>query len=152
MSPNLTSATLIARAASTARTRQRARGGNLSTFAQAQQAAKYLLARTRLRPRIAVVLGSGLGAFADSLANPALIDYRNIPHFPVSTAIGHAGRLVIGTLQGVPAGTSSFLRRLLPRTGNLSHARACATGHPHRDTHQCRWRYLHRLSPRLLSA
>jgi len=102
MSPNLTSATIIARAASTARTRQRARGANLSTFAQAQQAAKYILARTRVRPRIAVVLGSGLGGFADSLENPAIIDYRNIPHFPVSTAIGHAGRLVIGTLQGVP--------------------------------------------------
>src|SRR3984893_17518946 len=91
MSPNLTSATL-----------RRARGANLSTFAQAQQAAKYILARNRLRPRIAVVLGSGLGAFADSLPTPAIIDYRNIPHFPVSTAIGHAGRLVIGTLQGVP--------------------------------------------------
>jgi purine-nucleoside phosphorylase len=91
MSPNLTSAAL-----------ERARGANRSTFAQAQQAAKHILARTKLRPRIAVVLGSGLGAFADSLANPAIIDYRNIPHFPVSTAIGHAGRLVIGTLQGVP--------------------------------------------------
>jgi purine-nucleoside phosphorylase len=60
------------------------------------------LGRTRLRPRIAVVLGSGLGAFADSLADATRIDYRQIPHFPVSTAIGHAGRLVMGAVQGVP--------------------------------------------------
>ncbi len=73
-----------------------------SPFAQATSAAKYILARTRLRPRIAVVLGSGLGAFADSLTVATRIDYRQIPHFPVSTAIGHAGRLVIGTVQGVP--------------------------------------------------
>src|ERR1700692_2210347 len=83
-------------------TLQRAKGRNLSAFAQAQRAAKYILARTRLRPRIAVVLGSGLGAFADSLVDAAIIDYRSIPHFPISTAIGHAGRLLMGTLQGVP--------------------------------------------------
>jgi purine-nucleoside phosphorylase len=73
-----------------------------SPFAQATSAAKYILARTRLRPRVAVVLGSGLGAFADSLTGATRIDYCHIPHFPVSTAIGHAGRLVIGSVQGVP--------------------------------------------------
>jgi purine-nucleoside phosphorylase len=73
-----------------------------SPFAQATLAAKYILGRTRLRPRVAIVLGSGLGAFADSLADATRIDYRQIPHFPVSTAIGHAGRLVMGAVQGVP--------------------------------------------------
>ena len=81
---------------------RRRKAADLSAFAQAQRAAKYILQRTRLRPRIAVVLGSGLGAFADTLANATIIDYRAIPFFPVSTAIGHAGRLVMGTLQEVP--------------------------------------------------
>jgi purine-nucleoside phosphorylase len=52
-------------------------------------------------PRIAVVLGSGLGAFADELKDAVVIHYADIPHFPHSTAIGHAGRLVIGTLGGL---------------------------------------------------
>ena len=49
-------------------------------------------------PTVAVVLGSGLGAFADELAEAVAIPYSEIPHFPRSTAIGHAGRLVIGKL------------------------------------------------------
>ena len=50
------------------------------------------------RPRIAVVLGSGLGAFADELASRLEVPYSEIPHWPVSTAVGHAGRLVFGKL------------------------------------------------------
>jgi purine-nucleoside phosphorylase len=65
-------------------------------FTRASRAAKFILARTKFRPRIGLVLGSGLGAFADDLASAARIDYRRIPHFPLSTAIGHAGKLVIG--------------------------------------------------------
>ena len=67
-----------------------------NSFAQASQAAKFILSKTKLRPKIGLVLGSGLGAFADDLASAAKIDYKRIPHFPRSTAIGHAGRLVIG--------------------------------------------------------
>jgi purine-nucleoside phosphorylase len=52
-------------------------------------------------PTVAVVLGSGLGAFADELKDAVVIHYADIPHFPHSTAIGHAGRLVIGTLGGL---------------------------------------------------
>ena len=55
-----------------------------------------------VRPRIAVVLGSGLGAFADSVENPVSIPYRDIPDWPISTAIGHAGKLVTGTIEGLP--------------------------------------------------
>lgn len=51
-------------------------------------------------PDAAVVLGSGLGAFADSLKSPEVIPYEQIPHWPASTAPGHAGRLVSGTLEG----------------------------------------------------
>jgi purine-nucleoside phosphorylase len=71
-------------------------------FARAERAAKYILSKTRLRPRIGLVLGSGLGAFADEFANAARIDYKRIPHFPVSTAVGHAGKLVIGEVGEVP--------------------------------------------------
>src|SRR5688572_30478833 len=54
-----------------------------------------------LRPTVGLVLGSGLGAFADTLKNPAVIEYGDIPHFPVSAIEGHAGRLVVGELHGV---------------------------------------------------
>ncbi len=65
-------------------------------FARAERAAKFILAKTKLRPKIALVLGSGLGAFADELTDATRIPYEKIPGFPRSTAIGHAGRLVIG--------------------------------------------------------
>jgi purine-nucleoside phosphorylase len=53
------------------------------------------------RPRIAVVLGSGLGAFADELSARYEVPYTEIPHWPVSTAVGHAGRLVFGRIGGL---------------------------------------------------
>ena len=71
-------------------------------FARAERAAKFLLSKTRLRPRVVLVLGSGLGAFADEFDAAARIDYKKVPHFPRSTAIGHAGRLVIGKVGAVP--------------------------------------------------
>jgi len=70
-------------------------------FAHAERSAKYILSRTKLRPRIGLVLGSGLGAFADEFSSATRMDYKKIPHFPVSTAIGHAGRLVIGKVGDV---------------------------------------------------
>ncbi|HVS74082.1 MAG TPA: purine-nucleoside phosphorylase [Candidatus Acidoferrales bacterium] len=71
-------------------------------FSRASRAAKFILGKTKLRPRIAIVLGSGLGGFADEFERAVKIPYAKIPHFPRSTAIGHAGRLVIGTVGGVP--------------------------------------------------
>jgi purine-nucleoside phosphorylase len=68
-------------------------------FARANAAAKYILARTKLRPRIGIVLGSGLGGFADELTDATRTPYARIPNFPRSTAIGHAGQLVIGNLR-----------------------------------------------------
>lgn len=61
-------------------------------------AAQFVESRTPIRPKIGVVLGSGLGAFANSLTRAIRIPYSEIPGFAVSTAIGHAGELVIGTL------------------------------------------------------
>lgn len=65
-------------------------------FSLADVAAQLILKRTAFRPRIGLVLGSGLGAFADSLTDVVGIPYSEIPSFPPSTAIGHAGRLVMG--------------------------------------------------------
>jgi purine-nucleoside phosphorylase len=73
-----------------------------SDFLRATRAAKFIFARTRLRPRVAIVLGSGLGGFADALTGATAVPYARIPGFPRSTAIGHAGRLVIGLAGNVP--------------------------------------------------
>jgi purine-nucleoside phosphorylase len=71
-------------------------------FARATRAAKFIHSKTKLRPRIALVLGSGLGAFADEFAAATKIPYAKIPNFPRSTAIGHAGQLVVGKVGDVP--------------------------------------------------
>jgi purine-nucleoside phosphorylase len=71
-------------------------------FTLADSAAQLILSRTPLRPKIGLVLGSGLGAFADSLSDAARVPYADISSFPQSTAIGHAGRLVIGNAGNVP--------------------------------------------------
>jgi purine-nucleoside phosphorylase len=77
---------------------------NASTeFQQAEKAARFILARTKLRPKIALVLGSGLGEFADEFENAIKIPYAKIPHFPQSTAIGHAGQLVLGKVGAIAA-------------------------------------------------
>jgi len=78
-----------------------ARSDSNSEFSRASRAAKFILAKSKLRPCIALVLGSGLGAFADEFAGPTTIPYAKIPHFPRSTAIGHAGQLVIGKVDTV---------------------------------------------------
>jgi len=70
-------------------------------FERAEAAAKFIYKQTKLRPKIALVLGSGLGAFADEFAGAKRIPYAKIPHFPQSTAIGHAGQLVLGKVDGV---------------------------------------------------
>jgi purine-nucleoside phosphorylase len=71
-------------------------------FTHAESAAQVILGRTPLRPRIALVLGSGLGGFADSLTDATRVPYAEIPAFPQSTAIGHAGQMVIGKAGDVP--------------------------------------------------
>jgi purine-nucleoside phosphorylase len=74
-----------------------------SEFAQAERAAKFIFSKTKLRPKIALVLGSGLGAFADELAGATKIPYQKIPGFPRSTAVGHAGQLVVGKVGSIEA-------------------------------------------------
>ena len=71
-------------------------------FALADSAAQLIRARTPLRPEIGLILGSGLGAFADSLTDATRVPYADIPTFPRSTAIGHAGQMVLGNAGNIP--------------------------------------------------
>uniref|UniRef100_A0A8C7NJ95 purine-nucleoside phosphorylase n=1 Tax=Oncorhynchus mykiss TaxID=8022 RepID=A0A8C7NJ95_ONCMY len=64
------------------------------------QTTEWLLSRTRHRPKIAVVCGSGLGLLADGVTNKEIFPYADIPNFPVSTVPGHEGCLVFGILKG----------------------------------------------------
>ena len=73
-----------------------------SLYDRAERAAQSIGARTSARPRIAIVLGSGLGAFADEFQDSVAIPYREIPGFVSSTAQGHVGNLVIGKVEDVP--------------------------------------------------
>ncbi|MGA8026942.1 MAG: purine-nucleoside phosphorylase [Bryobacteraceae bacterium] len=73
-----------------------------------RDAAAFVRSKTAIRPKLGVVLGSGLGAFADSLARAVRISYKVVPGFPVSTAVGHAGQLVIGTLGANGWGTADL--------------------------------------------
>ena len=66
---------------------------------QIDEVAKAILARTSYRPRVSIILGSGLNGLADSVEKPDVIPFGDLPHLPVSTVLGHAGRLVIGTLE-----------------------------------------------------
>lgn len=73
----------------------------MSWAERAQEAAEAIRRRTTLRPEVAIILGSGLGALADAVrADAAIVPYGEIPHFPRPRVEGHAGRLVIGTLEG----------------------------------------------------
>ncbi|GFZ99348.1 purine nucleoside phosphorylase [Paenibacillus marchantiophytorum] len=65
-----------------------------------QEAAAFISKETNIKPQIGLILGSGLGVLADLIEQPIVVDYSRIPHFPVSTVEGHAGELVVGTIQG----------------------------------------------------
>jgi len=69
---------------------------------QIDEAAAHIRGRSRTRPEVGIILGTGLGDFADSLDVEAVVPYREIPHFPVSTVESHAGELHLGRLAGRP--------------------------------------------------
>ncbi len=73
----------------------------LPGYAEARRAAQYIVARGRLRPKVGIILGSGLGGVADRL-RAAVIPYGAIPHFPRSTVRGHAGELHLGKWARTP--------------------------------------------------
>jgi purine-nucleoside phosphorylase len=74
----------------------------MDTFSQAAEAAAFIRANIQVRPELAIVLGSGLGSFADDVSDAVRIPFEQIPHFCPSTAKGHAGQLVVGNVAGVP--------------------------------------------------
>jgi purine-nucleoside phosphorylase len=71
-------------------------------FENAGIAAEFIRSQTSVEPRIAVVLGSGLGSFAEAVENGVAIPYAAIPHFSASTVEGHSGRMLLGRVAGVP--------------------------------------------------
>jgi len=71
-------------------------------YMQADSSAQFLLSQTELRPRVGLILGSGLGGLADELSEAVRIPYAQIPFFPRSTAVGHAGQMVIGNAGRIP--------------------------------------------------
>ena len=101
-------------------------------FTQAEFAAKYISSKSPIKPLVAIVLGSGLGAFADEMTDAVRISYNDIPHFGRSTAVGHAGQLVLGNIgawpvvvmqgrthlyEGYPVQTVVFPMRVFSRMG-----------------------------------
>ncbi|MGB8534935.1 MAG: purine-nucleoside phosphorylase [Acidobacteriaceae bacterium] len=71
-------------------------------FERAEGAAAFIRGRIGISPQVAVVLGSGLGSFAESVERPVAIAYGEIPHFPRPTVEGHSGRLLVGSVAGTP--------------------------------------------------
>lgn len=67
-----------------------------------QEAANYIRSKSSVAPKIGLILGSGLGVLADHIEEAVSIAYKDIPYFPQSTVEGHAGELLIGTVQGAP--------------------------------------------------
>ncbi|MBV6392195.1 MAG: Purine nucleoside phosphorylase 1 [Anaerolineales bacterium] len=72
------------------------------TLAQIDEIADQIRKRVAVQPQIAMILGSGLNGLADSVQNPVRIPYSDLPDFPISTVQGHAGRFVVGELEGKP--------------------------------------------------
>lgn len=74
----------------------------MSFIEKIEEASAYIRPKMKVSPTVALILGSGLGVLADEIEDPVVIDYSEIPHFPESTVEGHAGKLVIGNLEGTP--------------------------------------------------
>ena len=68
-------------------------------YIKINEATDYIKSQYQGKIDIAIILGSGLGPLADEIKNPIELDYRDIPHFPIPGLIGHAGKLIIGSLE-----------------------------------------------------
>ncbi len=74
----------------------------LELYDQVQAAADFIREQWSEVPRAGIILGTGLGGLAEQIESAVAIDYEKIPHFPQSTSVGHAGRLICGRLEGLP--------------------------------------------------
>lgn len=70
-------------------------------FAKAKEAAEFIKSKTNIQPKVGLVLGSGLGVYADQIENKTIIDYGDIPNFHKTSVLGHAGKLILGEVNGV---------------------------------------------------
>jgi purine-nucleoside phosphorylase len=68
-----------------------------------QETVAAIVARHAAKPALGLILGSGLGAYADTFRNRTIIPFQELPHFPKSRVVGHSGNLVLGEADGVPA-------------------------------------------------
>jgi purine-nucleoside phosphorylase len=75
---------------------------SLSTAQRVAEAVEVITARGFVAPRVALILGTGLGELAEDIEASLVVPYADIPHFALSTVMGHAGELVVGQLEGVP--------------------------------------------------
>lgn len=75
---------------------------NFISLAQIDEVTNLIQKQISIQPTVGLILGSGLNGLADSIQNPTLIPYSDLPNFPISTVHGHAGRFVIGELEGTP--------------------------------------------------
>ena len=91
------------------------------TFENAVEAAEFISSKYPHPVRTAIVLGSGLGAFADELENAVRIPYTDIPHFVMSTVEGHAGQLLLGNVAGRHVAVHFISRRRDHGTSKHSH-------------------------------
>src|SRR5208337_5427838 len=83
--------------------RERSDDFNMSYYDHVVEAAEFLRIKLdALAPRVGIVLGTGLGAAVEAIADPVIVPYAEIPHFPQSTVEGHSGRIVAGLLDGTP--------------------------------------------------
>ncbi|MEZ5357919.1 MAG: purine-nucleoside phosphorylase [Candidatus Zixiibacteriota bacterium] len=69
-------------------------------FDRIKESAEFISGKTKIRPEVGIILGTGLGSLADGIQVDATVEYDTIPHFPVSTVESHKGRLLLGTLKG----------------------------------------------------
>jgi purine-nucleoside phosphorylase len=72
-------------------------------YSKLKETVDWIRARCSCRPLLGLILGSGLGAYAECFEDPSIIPFGDLPHFPFSTVVGHPGNLVIGKAEGVPA-------------------------------------------------
>lgn len=77
-------------------------GKEFFTLAEIDQVADAIRSRTQYKPRVGLILGSGLGDLANAVENADVIPYKDLPYWPLSTVPGHVGRLVIGLLENQP--------------------------------------------------
>jgi purine-nucleoside phosphorylase len=75
---------------------------NFLGIEEINQASNFIQKKSPLHPRVAIILGSGLGILAEGVSKPLIIPYKDIPNWPPSTVEGHAGRLVIGVMNDTP--------------------------------------------------